>query len=220
MKGNVNINDCVSQYLKINTTENDGDVVIQKKGTGTGEALIKRVQLLNDENNTTESVLYKSTIRMKLYIDSKIEIPKASLDVKISDKDGSTLFHALNIYHNQTMAIQSGENIVEVEIENKLLPGGFLASVGVHNATTYYTMDFQENVLSFEVIKAAKDAKESYPYEWVVAPAMINSTWKKINKGGCWSIKPKQAASCKQNDIAFAIGPSITVTVQSPSTGV
>ncbi len=175
-----NINDCVTQYLKINTTENDGDIAVDKKGNGTGEALIKRIQLLNEEENTTESVLYRSAIRMRFFIDSKIDIPKASLDVKICDKDGSTLFHALNIYHDQTLSIQTGENIFEVEIENNLLPGGFLASVGVHNATTYYTMDFHENILGFEVIKAARDAKDSYPYEWVVAPAMINSTWKKL----------------------------------------
>lgn len=175
-----NINDCVTRYLKINTTDNDGDIVIDKKGTGTGEALIKRIQLLNDEGNTTESVLYGSPVRIRLYVNSSIDIPKASLDIKISDKDGSILFHALNIYHNQVMSIQSGENIFEVQIDNQLLPGGFLASAGVHNATTYYTMDYQENILGFEVIKAAKNAADSYPYEWVVAPALASSKWSKI----------------------------------------
>ena len=175
-----NINDCVSRYLKINTTENEGDVVVEKKGTGTGEALIKRIQLINEEGNTAESVLYKSPIKMRVYIDSSVSVPKASLDVKISDKDGSILFHALNIYHNQALPLQEGENIFETEIDNQLLPGGFLASIGVHNAATYYTMDYQENVMAFEVIKAAKNAADSYPYEWVVAPAMAKSDWKKI----------------------------------------
>lgn len=175
-----NINDCVSEYLKINTTDNDGDVVLEKKGNGTGETLIKRIQLLNDEDNTTETVMYRSAIRIRMFIESSIPVPKASLDVKICDKDGTILFHALNIYHHQTLSIQPGENIFEVEIENNLLPAGFLLSAGVHNATTYYTMDYHENILGFEVIKAAKNASESYPYEWVVAPAMAGSSWKKL----------------------------------------
>lgn len=175
-----NINDCVTQYLKINTTENDGDIVIDKKGIGTAEAKIERIQLLSEENETTNTIMYRSPIKLKFYIDSSIEIPRVSLDVKISDKDGSILFHALNTYFNEPFELNKGKNTFEVEIENQLLPGNFLMTVGVHNASTTLTIDYHENIVGFEVIKAAKTASESYPYEWVVAPAMVGSKWRKV----------------------------------------
>ncbi len=175
-----NINDCVTQYLKINTSDNEGDVVISQKGIGTGEAKITRLQLLNNEGTTSESVLYKSPIRMRFYIHSSIDIPQVNADVKLCNKDGSILFHALNLFSHKPLSLQKGENIFEVEIDNQLLPGSFLATVGIHNASTMLTIDYHENILSFEIIKAAEIAAESYPYEWVVAPAMVGSKWSKI----------------------------------------
>ncbi len=174
-----NINDCVAQYLKINTNDNEGDVAITQKGIGTGEAKITRVQLLNNEGNTSESVLYKSPIKMRFYIHSTVNV-MVNADVKICDKDGSILFHALNLYSNTTLALQQGENIFEVAIENHLLPSSFLATVGIHNASTMLTIDYHENILGFEIIKAAQIAAESYPYEWVVAPAMVGSEWRRV----------------------------------------
>jgi lipopolysaccharide transport system ATP-binding protein len=175
-----NINDCVTQYLKINTSDNEGDVVISQKGIGTGEAKITRLQLLNNEGRTSESVLYKSPIRMRFYIHSSIDIPQVNADVKICDKDGSILFHALNLFSQTPLSLQKGENIFETEIDNQLLPSSFLATVGIHNASTSLTIDYHENILGFEIIKAAEIAAESYPYEWVVAPAMVGSKWRKI----------------------------------------
>lgn len=176
-----NINDCVTRYLTINATDNDGDVAPEKRGTGTGEAMFKRIQLLNDDNNTTSSVMYRSPLKVRFHIESQMDIEKASLDIKICDKDGSVLFHALNTYKDQPFRLEKGMNVFEAEIQNQLLPGNFYLTAGVHNSSTTLTIDYQENILGFEIIKAAKNAADSYPYEWVVAPAIIDSTWKKIN---------------------------------------
>ncbi len=175
-----NINDCVNEYLKINTSESDGDVRIVQKGVGTGEAKITRISFLNHQEETTETLLYKSNLKIRIYITSNEIIDKVNADIKIVDRNGSILFHALNLYSNQPLRLQQGENIIEAEVENHLLPGNFLLTVGIHNGSTSLTIDYHENIMEFEVIKAAVNPLDSYPYDWVVAPAKVNSQWKQI----------------------------------------
>lgn len=173
------IDDSVNHYLKVNrVTDNEGEFEISKKGMGTGEASIKKILLLNAENTTTQTILYKEPIKLRILIDSTVAVPSASADVKICDKDGNILFHGLNSYSGTELALKAGENSIEVVIENRLLPGNFLLTVGIHNASTTLTIDYHEYIADFEVIKAARNALESYSWEWVVAPAMVNSEWR------------------------------------------
>lgn len=170
-----NIDECVNRYLRINQTgEHTGKVEILKKGFGTGEALIKKIELINHEGNISDIVLFKEPIKVKMHIYSDVSVPKASVDFKISDNNGTVLFHALNQYQDIPYEIKKGHNTVEVEIENNLLPGTFMITPGIHNASSTLTLDMHENIVGFEVVKAAKIASESYPWEWHLAPSKIN----------------------------------------------
>jgi len=170
-----NIDECVNRYLRVNQTEeNTGVVELHKKGFGSGEALIKKIEIINHEGTVSDNILYKEPIRVKLYIESSISVPTASIDIKISDNNGTILFHALNQYQNIPYSLHIGKNVVELEIDNNLLPGSFLITPGIHNAATSLTLDMHENVIGFEVVKAAKTANQSYHWEWKLAPARVN----------------------------------------------
>lgn len=170
-----NIDETVNRYLRINQSgDQTGKVELHKKGFGTGEALIKKIEMINHEGNVSETTLYKEPIRIKLYIESSVSVPTASIDIKISDNNGTILFHALNQYQNIPFSLHIGENVIELELENNLLPGNFMITPGIHNAATSLTIDMHENILAFEVIKAAKIATESYPWEWNLAPAKVD----------------------------------------------
>ncbi|MDP2175478.1 MAG: ABC transporter ATP-binding protein [Bacteroidota bacterium] len=170
-----NIDECVNRYLSINQSgENTGRVELPKKGFGSGEARINIVEMIDYEGQVSETVLYKEPIKVRIHIDSEISVPTASIDIKISDNNGTLLFHALNQYQNIPFSLNNGKNVVEIEIENNLLPGRFMITPGIHNASTSLTLDMHENAIAFEVIKAAKIASESYPWEWILAPSKIN----------------------------------------------
>ena len=170
-----NIDECVNRYLRINQSgEDTGRVEIPKKGFGSGEARINLVEMINHEGNVSETVLYKEPIRVRLHIESEISVPTASIDIKISDNNGTLLFHALNQYQNIPFSLNMGKNVVDIEIENSLLPGSFMITPGIHNASTSLTLDMHENILGFEVIKAARIASESYPWEWKLAPSKVD----------------------------------------------
>jgi lipopolysaccharide transport system ATP-binding protein len=170
-----NIDETVNRYLRINQSgDQTGRVELHKKGFGSGEALIKKMEMINHEGNVSETTLYKEPIRIKLYLESSISVPTASIDIKISDNNGTILFHALNQYQNIPFSIHIGENVIELELENNLLPGNFMITPGIHNAATTLTLDMHENAIGFEVVKAAKIATESYPWEWNLAPAKLD----------------------------------------------
>jgi len=170
-----NIDETVNRYLRINQSgDQTGKIELHKKGFGSGEALIKKIEMINHEGNVSETVLYKEPIRIRLHIESEISVPTASIDVKISDNNGTVLFHALNQYQNIPFTITEGRNEIDIEIENNLLPGNFLITPGIHNASSSLTLDMHENVIGFEVIKAAKIAIDSYPWEWKMAPAKVD----------------------------------------------
>lgn len=168
------IDDCVNNYLKVNQSgEAAGRIEIVKKGFGSGEARITCIEVLNHEGVVSDTTLYKEPIRIKLYLESKISVPEASIDIKISDNNGTVLFHALNQYQEIPFSIKLGKSMVEIEIENHLIPGNFMITPGIHNASTSLTLDMHENILGFEVSKAAKTATESYPWQWKLAPAKV-----------------------------------------------
>jgi lipopolysaccharide transport system ATP-binding protein len=170
-----NIDETVNRYLRINQSgDQTGKIELHKKGFGSGEALIKKIEMINHEGTVSETVLYREPIRIRLLIESAISVPTASIDVKISDNNGTVLFHALNQYQNIPFTITEGRNEIDIEIENNLLPGNFLITPGIHNASSSLTLDMHDNVLGFEVIKAAKIAIDSYPWEWNLAPAKVN----------------------------------------------
>jgi lipopolysaccharide transport system ATP-binding protein len=170
-----NIDETVNRYLRINQSgDQTGKIELHKKGFGTGEALIKKIEMINHEGTVSETVLYKEPIRIRLLIESAISVPTASIDVKISDNNGTVLFHALNQYQNIPFTITEGRNEIDIEIENNLLPGNFLITPGIHNASSSLTLDMHENVIGFEVIKAAKIATDSYAWEWKMAPAKVD----------------------------------------------
>lgn len=169
-----NIDETVNRYLRINQSgDKSGKIELNKKGFGSGEALIKKIELVNHEGNISDTVLYKDPIRIRIAIDSKIEVSNASIDIKLSDNNGTILFHALNQYQNIPLSLNIGKNVFELELENNLLPGTFFITPGIHNASTTLTLDMHENILGFEVIKAARKATESYPWEWKLAPASL-----------------------------------------------
>jgi lipopolysaccharide transport system ATP-binding protein len=176
-----NINDCVSQYLKMNSNSIEEDILLTEKGQGSGEALIKEIKLLNRTETNSNAVFYQSKIALKLKIESQVSSISINADVKICNKEGTVIFHALNLYYNQKLILEKGISYLLVEIENRLLPGFYIASIGIYNAHTLKTIDTHENILDFEVLKVSKIAKESYAFDWVVAPSILESNWQITN---------------------------------------
>jgi lipopolysaccharide transport system ATP-binding protein len=176
-----NIDETVNRYLRINQSgDQTGKVELHKKGFGSGEALIKKIEMINHEGTVSETVLYREPIRIRLEIDSNIDCNNLAIDCIILDKNENAIIYTQNLHDELILSLNIGKSIFSIEINNNLLPGDFNISLGIHNASNNLTFDKHENVLKFTVEKSAKISSNSYPYEWVNASTLNKSVWKKI----------------------------------------
>jgi lipopolysaccharide transport system ATP-binding protein len=175
------IDETVNRYLRINQSgDQTGRVELTKKGLGSGEALIKKIEMINHEGAVSETVLYKEPIRIRLNLNSVIDKPQIAIDIKISDKFGQNIFYVQNIQDNVDLSMVKQENNYFIEVENILFPGSYLMSIGVHDLNSNLTIDLHENILMFNIEKAALLSDESYTNNWIYGAGRLKAKWSKI----------------------------------------
>jgi lipopolysaccharide transport system ATP-binding protein len=176
-----NIDETVNRYLRINQSgDQTGKVELHKKGFGTGEALIKKLELINHEGNVSDTVLYKEPIRVKVEIDNQGLRKDIVIDLKIADKFGQDIFYIQNTQDNKELSIDEQINQFYIEVGNILYPGNYIMTVGIHDPNSNLTIDLHEYILMFNVEKAALMSEESYKYNWIYGSGRLVAKWTKI----------------------------------------
>ncbi|MCO5254554.1 MAG: ABC transporter ATP-binding protein [Bacteroidetes bacterium] len=177
------VDEIVNHYIQSNIVQSsNGRAIIDDNGiTGTGEARIYFVELINELNEYSDIILFKESIKLNIHVDSKINLESLAVDIKILDKNANSLFYIQSIMSGYKLELKKGKNYFSVEIPNFLLPGVFYLSIGIHNSSTYMTIDQHEEVLRFVVDSAARDASNSYRSQWVHASSLIEGKWSMMN---------------------------------------
>ena len=82
----------------------------------------------------------------------------------------------MNVYDNDFINIKRGKVETSIEIENKLQPGKYFLTFGVH-LSDGATLDFVEQVVEINVLNVGKDNQKGLMYDFKLGYYRPNTTW-------------------------------------------
>jgi lipopolysaccharide transport system ATP-binding protein len=139
--------EAVAEYLSRGGSDQEGGVAVipadVERVAGTGEAMLRRVVMRDNEGHRISGVRLGQPFRISLLLEAKSEIPEARIELGICTPDGQQIVTVQNSDGTGSgQALVPGMNEVEVEVEVALLPGEYVLGVGVGhpNATNIDTV--------------------------------------------------------------------------------
>lgn len=145
----------------------DGIIPLAAPRVGTGEAIIQSVELANGTGQRTSQLYLGSSFRISFSFEALKPIPDAIIEVSIAGRDGSHIVQALSIDGGRPLQhFSKGHHTVSVDLEMVLLPRQYSLILGLHHSNGK-TIDYIEDVLSFDVLPVASSGRDHYPTEQV-----------------------------------------------------
>jgi lipopolysaccharide transport system ATP-binding protein len=172
----------VSDYLdRIMPVQHGGAAVIGPgvERTGTGEARITQVALLDDQGELTERIPYGSPLTIALTVEADEGIPDLAAEVGISTIDGGRFMTAYTTEGGglDYFPVESGKFELRVRIDATLYPGDYAVDAGLYNKRGAQ-LDDLERVLSFRVpLMGPEGSDEHYPWEVTRGSVRPRSNW-------------------------------------------
>jgi lipopolysaccharide transport system ATP-binding protein len=155
-----------------------GQITPSMRQLNTGEAFIRYVSLTDGNGGLTEDFYYHENIRILLEIEIVKHITNALLDIKILSEEDIVVAHNMNTYiDKQPQNLSQGKWRIQVCLENFLAPGKYSITAGIHHSNGT-TIEYVEDVYSFNVLKTAQDDTMSYEYGWVFGYHHPKGIWK------------------------------------------
>ena len=189
----------VNDYLeRIMPVQHGGSSVIgpEVPRTGTGEARITRVALLDDEGELMEIARYGAPVTVSLTVEVDETVPDVAAEVGLATTDGGRFLTAYTTDGGvDYFAIEPGVVEIRVRINATLYPGEYVIDAGLHNARGA-SIDDLERILSFGVSPKAPEGSDEH-YRWQTSRGYVRpgSEWK-ITEGsereGAGSLAPEQ----------------------------
>ena len=180
LKFNGKVEEAIAKYFEpTNILEKKGVIPETHTRTyNTGQAKIKTIQIIGDNNEITSEVFYNEQIKFFLEIDVYTKIEDAVIDIKIVSKEGIIITHSVNLDDGiNPYSLEVGINKFEVSLDNFLQPGFYDITVGIHFFTGA-TIDYLEHIYDFEVLKIGKT--KDYVHKWIHGYLNLKSQWKKL----------------------------------------
>lgn len=176
-----NVDDAITTYLDENSNLNEaGEIPAEALTYKSAVVQIKKVLLVDRQGMLLHDSYYLSPLLFRIKFDVKKIIPDAILDLKLISRDGAVLTYSVNTFDgSHPIAISEGDHEYEVQVENKLHPGAYCVTAGIHTSDGT-TLSYAENVCNFHVLRLGEKETE-YKYSWVHGYLKADSTWKKIN---------------------------------------
>lgn len=162
--GEGNVNEVVNRYLLGATEcESDGWIPDDHIRTGTGEAKIRRVQVLGELGEPTTEILMGESVRVRLDVEALEPIPDAHFEIGIYSEDGVAVAITHRDIDHDSDRLSVGPHRVDAEIAAPLLPGRYRIGAAVYRDSGY-CIDGLERTVGFEVQRYGKD--HARPYRW------------------------------------------------------
>ncbi|MDF1845439.1 MAG: Wzt carbohydrate-binding domain-containing protein, partial [Rubripirellula sp.] len=158
------VNEVVNRYL-LGATECDVDGWIEDEHTrvGTGEAKIRRVQLLNEFGDPTPSIPMGEDVRVRLSFEVLERIPDAHFEIGIYSEEGTAVAITHRDIDHDPEALSVGYHVVEANLQTSLLPHRYRIGASIYRDSGY-TIDGLERTIGFEVERHGRN--HARPYRW------------------------------------------------------
>lgn len=173
--------DAITTYLDENSSLNEeGEIPAEALSYKSDKVRLRKVVLVDAQGVLLNDSYYESPLRFRITMEVQKQIPDAIFDIKLISRDGAVLTYSVNTFDgSMPVKLEAGNHEYEVEIENKLHPGAYCVTVGVH-LEDGTTLSYVENICNFHVLKLGEKDNE-YKYNWVHGYLKADSKWKRIN---------------------------------------
>ncbi len=158
------VTDVVNRYL-LGATECDsgGWIPEDQVRSGTGEARIRRVQLLGEQGDMATETMLGQRLHVRLDVEVLEDIPDAHFEIGVYTEDGVAVAVTHRDIDCGADKLPVGNVVVDAEVDVPLLPGRYRIGAGVYRDSGY-TIDALERTVGFEVGRYGKD--HARPYRW------------------------------------------------------
>lgn len=129
--------------------------------SGSGEAVIEEVMLLNEQNEPLEVVNVGQLVKLKIIARITSDIPELVLGYMIKDRLGQPIF-GTNTYHlkRKMEMVKSGDTVVFMfHFEANLGEGTYSVAIALHTADTHISKNYEwrDLALVFNVVNTDKE---------------------------------------------------------------
>ncbi len=158
----------VMDYYNAILSENTGSIVRQKTAdggkiqtiSGTREAVVEDVALLDAENNRVETVNVGQQVRLRIVVRSAADIEHPVIGYMIKDRLGQSVFGTNTCHLNHDIVkLRSGESYtLDFKFGVDLGEGSYSVAVALHTAETHITKSYEwrDLALVFKVVNTDK----------------------------------------------------------------
>ncbi len=173
--------EAVAEYLsRGGPTQTDGVAVISpgaERIPGTGEAMLRRVAVINPEGHQISSVRLGEPFRVSLLFEAARAIEKAVIGLVISTPDGQAIATMQSIDRAESpLRLAEGMNEVEVEVRLTLLPGEYELEAGIA-LLDGTTVDWVQRAFRLTSLNEPVPGEASWPWSQVRGYVRPDSTW-------------------------------------------
>ncbi len=172
--------DVVAAYLKqVGSHQHGGvaEVGDDVPRVGTGDARLRRVELLTVDGEPLESVLLGQPFMLRLQFEVVRPLEEGVVELGLSGADGTRAVTVQNIDRGAPpLALEPGTWSIDAAIDTTLLPGDFNVDVGFHRRSGL-TWDYVEQVLTFVALNVAEQGEDHYPWNVVRGFVRAPTEW-------------------------------------------
>jgi lipopolysaccharide transport system ATP-binding protein len=138
-------------------TSDDGKIVTV---SGTGEATLSEIALLDESGERVEFVGTGDSVRLKVVVDIKEDIPNLVVGYKVRDRLGQEIFGTNSFYYNKIVeSPKSGERyIYYFDFEANLGLGSYSISVAAHANESHLVANYEwrDKAIIFNMVNISK----------------------------------------------------------------
>ncbi len=118
--------------------------------SGTGEAIIVSIQLLNSKNETIESVAVGESVVLVVKVRVNVNIPELVLGYLIKDRLGQNIFGTNTWHTEQVLSAMAGEVIeYRVAFVMNLGPGSYSIAIALHSHDVHLSKNYEWRDLAY-----------------------------------------------------------------------
>ena len=171
----------VSEYLSRGDRDQTGGVAVippdADRPPGTGQAMLRRVAMSDNEGRPISKVRMGERFRVGLLFEAAEDVPEAVIELGISIADGQRIATMQNLDQTGTgQQLLAGMNEVEVEIPLTLLPGEYVLDVAMSQPSGT-NIDWVLGAFRFTALNEPVPGGTSWPWPDVRGYVRPDASW-------------------------------------------
>ncbi|HWP53291.1 MAG TPA: Wzt carbohydrate-binding domain-containing protein [Pyrinomonadaceae bacterium] len=178
------VEETVAAYLNLNSPIQEHGVISKDAHRiGTGDALLRRVELRDGHDQSTEQVMLGQRFKIAAMFEVQKPLEDAFIEIGISTLDGLRVATVQNIDEDRPgLNFKPGLNEVVVEIDATLLPREYVIDVIIGHLSGLI-VDWVERTFQFTALNVAPGSPDHYRWGEVRGFVRPKSVWHGPNPG-------------------------------------